>query len=679
MLWLDTETYNETPIEVGTYRYAQTAELLLMAWALDDQPAQVWDLKSGEPVPPALHAALTDPSQLITAHHSNFDRQVLRRNLPGYPLDISRWRDTMVQALAHSLPAALGMLCDVVRVPASHTKLADGRRLVRLFCMPRPARQTIRRATRATHPSDWARFCEYARLDVEAMRECARRMPTRNYPANVRELALWHLDQTINDRGVAIDAELARAAIKAVGAAQQDLARQVRHITCGRVAAASNRDALLGYLREHGLDIADLRAATIEAYLAQHPDLEPRLRTLLAARVEGAANATAKYRALLRAVSPDARLRGTLQFCGASRTGRWAGRVVQPQNLPRLSAKADAVAEGIVALKSGAADLITDDVLGLARDALRGCFVAPLGSRLIAADLSAIEGRVLAWVAGEDWKVGAYREGQDIYTLAYARTFQVPQPQVGKAERQVGKVLELALGYGGGVGAFRTFADAYRLDLDALAEQAGAVLPRHLLTAATESHRRATSQNRYDFGLQPKTWVACDAIKRAWRAQHPATMAFWRELEEAFSRLVACEGERTVGRVRLERKRSWMRVHLPSGRALCYAAPSAEHSLSYLGQDDTRAWIRVTTYGGKLCENIVQAIARDVMADAMPRVEAAGYRIVLSIHDELVCEAPCGTHHCAEDLAALMSVTPHWALDLPLKAAGFEGARYLKE
>lgn len=679
MLWLDTETYNVTPIEAGTYRYARTAELLLVAWALDDAPAQVWDLSAGEPVPPALHGALADPSQCITAHNSNFDRQVMRRNLPHYPLDIARWRDTMVQALAHSLPAALGTLCAVLRVPAEHAKAADGRRLVRLFCQPRPARHTIKRATRATHPEDWARFVDYARLDVEAMRECARRMPTRNYPGNARELALWHLDQAINDRGVAIDVELAEAAIRAVEAAQADLSRQVQGITRGRVAGASARDALLGYLREQGLDIEDLRAATVEAYLDRHPDLEPRLRTLLEARIEGAANSTAKYHALLRAVSPDARLRGTLQFAGASRTGRWAGRVFQPQNLPRLSAPAAAVEQGIVALKSGAAGIITDDVLGLARDALRGCIIAPPGSRLAAADLSAIEGRVLAWVAGEDWKVRAYREGQDIYVLTYARTFQVPASQVGKPERQVGKVLELALGYGGGVGAFRTFADAYRLDLEALAEQARGALPQALLAAATESHRRTVGEGGHDFGLPQAAWVACDAIKRAWRAQHPATVAFWRELEATYRKLVACEGEGAVSRVTLERKRNWMRIHLPSGRTLCYAAPDADRTLSYLGQDIARTWSRVYSYGGKLAENIVQAVARDVMADAMPRVEAAGYRIVLSVHDELVCEAPAGTHHCAEDLAALMSVSPHWALDLPLKAAGFEGHRYLKE
>jgi len=359
-LWGDLETYSEVPIAHGTYAYAAAAEVMLFAWAIDDGPVSVWDATVGGPMPPELAAALEDETVEIWFHNSMFDRTVLRRSPKAWApslraaRNVHRWRDTMVQALAHSLPGSLGTLCEILQVPQDQAKDKEGRQLVQLFCKPRPKTSKIRRATRETHPAEWARFVEYARLDIEAMRECHRRLPTWNYPgtrlaggAGWRELCLWHLDQQINDRGVTIDLELVHAAIAAVDAEQERLADLTSDMTDGQVASATQRDQLLAHVLEaYGVDLPDLQMATLERRIAD-PDLPLALRELLGVRLAASTTSTSKYRALQRGTNADGRLRGTLQFCGASRTGRWAGRLFQPQNLPRPSMPAEVIEAGI--------------------------------------------------------------------------------------------------------------------------------------------------------------------------------------------------------------------------------------------------------------------------------------------------------------------------------------------
>jgi DNA polymerase len=687
-LWLDLETFCEVPITNGTHAYAERAEVMLFAYAIDDGPVKVWDVTANATPPAELRTTAFDE---IVAHNSAFDRTVLRHAMPWLFGDaLPHWRDTMVKAMAHGLPGALGALCEILQIPTDKAKDKEGRQLVLLFCKPRPATSKIVRATRETHPVEWAKFIEYARLDIEAMRAIDAKLPTWNY--RDAELALWHLDQRINDRGVAVDVELAEAAIRAVDLAQADLARRTRDITDGSVQAATQRDAMLRHiLAAYGIELPDMQQSTLQRRI-DDPDLPLELRELLAIRLQASTTSTAKYKALLKGVSSDGRLRGTLQFCGASRTGRWAGRLFQPQNLPRPSLKQEAIDAGIEALKADCADLLVDDVMQLTSSAIRGALIAPAGKKLVVADLSNIEGRALAWLAGEDWKVRAFYDfdagtGHDLYALAYAKAFGVTPEAVMENKktgdgsmRQIGKVMELALGYEGGVGAFITFGAAYSIDLDAMAEQAFDSIPPVVRQDAARAFDWA-ERNKRTYGLAQRTYIVCDAFKRLWRAAHPEVSSWWKELEDTARRAIAQPGVTLAcRRVKFRRDGAWLRVALPSGRALCYPSPQIlEDKVTYMGTNQySRKWQRLKTYGGKLAENITQAASRDVLASSMPPIEAAGYAIVLSVHDELITEAPDSPEFSADHLASLMATTPKWADGLPLAAAGFEAYRYKK-
>ena len=684
-LFLDLETFSDVPIAYGTHRYAARAEVLLIAWALDAAPVQVADLTEGLGLPVALRAALLDRAVDVVIHNSAFDRTVLRHAL-GIELAPERIRDTMVRALAHGLPGSLGELCGIFKLPTDQAKDKDGRQLIHLFCKPRLKTSKITRATRATHPAEWARFTEYARLDVEAMRAIAARLPRWNDSAEER--ALWCLDQRINDRGVAIDLPLAKGAVAAVAQAQGQLAQRAHTLTAGAIAATTQRDALLAHLlAEHGVDLPDLQKSTLERRM-QDTDLAPELRELLTNRLAATTTSTAKYNTLLRATSADGRLRGTLQFCGASRTGRWAGRLFQPQNLARPTLPQAEIDAGIDAFKLGCADLLTPDVMALASNALRGAITAPPGRKLVVADLANIEGRVLAWLAGENWKLRAFRafdqgSGPDLYKAAYAKAFAVKHEQVTKDQRQIGKVMELMLGYEGGVGAFLTGAASYGIDLDAMAVAALPGIPASVRAEASDFLDWRRAQKLGDFGLADEAFIACDSIKHLWRQTHPATTTLWRALQDAGIAAVTQRGQSVqVGKLDVCAVGTWLRLRLPSGRAVCYpgAAVGDDGKLSYLGVNQySRKWGRLKTYGGKLVENVTQAVARDVLAASMPAIEAAGYQIVLTVHDEVICEAPDTPEFNPADLARLMAINPDWAEGLPLAAAGFEAHSYRKD
>lgn len=680
-LYLDLETYSEAPISYGTHVYAADAEILLIAWAVDDRPVQVLDYNDAKPNDREFWETFYREDVTLVAHNSHFDRTVLAAH--GQNAPVARWHDTMVQAMAHSLPGSLGSLCEILRVPTDQSKDKEGRQLIHLFCKPRPKNSKIHRASRDTHPQEWAKFIEYARLDVAAMREVHKKLPTWNTDA--AEQALWQLDQRINDRGVQIDTALVQAALSTVAEEQKRLAKQTQAATDGEVQAASQRDALLKHLLEnHGVALPDLQKATLERRV-NDPDLPEPLRELLRLRLQTATTSTAKYKTLDKATSTDGRLRGALQFCGASRTGRWAGRLFQPQNLARPSLPQSEIDMGIAAIKAGAAPLVFGNVMELSSSALRGCIIAPQGSKLVVADLSNIEGRVLAWLAGETWKLKAFADfdrgtGHDLYKLAYAKAFNVAPESVDKEQRQIGKVMELALGYEGGVGAFTTFANAYGIDLDQMAE--GADIPYELRAEAESAWDWFKQQGRPTLGLAHNTWCVCDAFKRAWRYGHPAVSSFWKELEAAAVRAVNHGKPQQCRRLAIDKKGAWLRIRLPSGRYLCYPSPQVneEGKLSYMGTNQySRKWERIPTYGGKLVENITQAVARDVLALSMPEIEAAGYRIVLTVHDEIIAEAPDQPQYTADNLAALMAAPPAWAQGLPLAAAGFEAYRYRKD
>ena len=596
---------------------------------------------------------LMDKASVVVIHNSAFDRTILRN--VGVNLPVEKVHDTMVQALSHSLPGALDKLCTVLHVPTNLAKDKDGKRLIFLFCKPQPANRKLRICDRTTHPADWEAFKSYARMDIEAMREVYKRLPKWNYagPAsNSRrdELELWHVDQRINDRGVAVDRELATAALRAVERLQARLAYEASELTEGHVGSTTQRERVIAYLADYlGYPVEDLKGASVERILGEL-GLPDEVRELLLNRQQAAATSPAKYKALLKGASKDGRLRGTLQFCGASRTGRFGGRVFQPQNLPRPVVKGWAVEEGIVAMKANTEDLLFDNVMDLITSAIRGCIVAPAGRKLVIADLSNIEGRMLAWLAGETWKVEAFAAfdrgiGHDLYKITAASILGKKPEDITKDERQVsGKIPELSCGYQGALGAFKTMGALYGVDL-------------------------------------PDNTVL--SIVKAWRAKHPNIVKLWYGLENACRDAVHSPGVvKRVGKLAIQRDGVWLRIRLPSGRYLCYPGIECDDAgkLSYLGVNQyTRKWERLKTYGGKLVENVTQAASRDVLCYGMKLAEESGYPVVLHVHDELLCEVPDTPDYNVARLSAIMSTNPPWAEGLPLAAAGFETYRYRKE
>lgn len=688
ILWLDTETYSATDLKAhGTHRYAAdpSAEIIVVQWAVDDAEPVVEDLTGGGLPSQALLQLLADPTVEVEAHNSVFDRTMLRACW-GADVPRERWRDTMVRALAHGMPGGLDKIGQVLGLADDEAKDKRGRELIQLFCKPRPASFKLRRATRETHPEQWAEFLEYSRQDIVAMRAIAKRLPLWNFRGV--ELDLWHLDQKINDRGFAVDLDLARAAIAATAGEKKRLDAETYMLTDGEVAAASKRDQLLKHIVEyHGVSLPDMRADTLRRRL-EDPELPQAVKLLISIRLEATKTSTAKYKALVNATSADGRLRNTLQFAGAQRTARWAGRVFQPQNMPRPNMAQEDIDSGIEALKAGCAELFFPDVMRLTANAVRGCIVAPPGRKLCIADLSNIEGRMLAWLAGEEWKLRAFAEydagtGFDLYILAYARAFGISPTAVEKWMRQIGKVMELGLGYEGGVAAFLTFAAVYNMDLDAMADAVHRTAPNNALAAAYGIYEWAQKKGRSTFGLSSSVYVACELLKAAWRDAHPATVALWKEVGDAVRSAILHAGVTfDVRMLKVRRDGAWLRIRLPSGRYLCYLQPKVEsdNQITYMGVNQyTRKWGRIKTYGGKLVENITQAAARDVLAHNMPAIEARGYEIVLTVHDENLTETPDSPDYSAGELAALMSTVPPWGAGLPLAAAGFETYRYRKD
>lgn len=696
ILYFDSETYSEADLKTaGTHRYAEhpSTEITVAQWAFDEGEPRVLDLTAGinnVELPDELVDAFDDPAVEIVAHNSAFDRTLLR-NCWSIDVPPERWRDTMVKALTHGLPGALGKIGPILGLDEDAQKDKRGGQLIQLFCKPRPKGHTLRRANRTTHPAEWAEFLEYSRQDIISMRAIDRALPEWNYKPGHAELALWHLDQRINDRGFAVDLDLARAAIEATDREKARLKKDTQLATDGLVSAPSKRDALLAFiLAEHGVDLPDMKADTLRRRL-EDPELPEGVKLLISIRLEATKTSTAKYQALVKATSADGRLRNSLQFAGALRTSRWAGRIFQPQNMPRPEPGFDEDQQemGITALKGGYADVVFPDVMQLTSNAIRGAIVPAPSKKLCVADLANIEGRKLAWLAGEEWKLQAFRDfdagtGEDLYKLAYARSFNIDPADVGKGmKRQIGKVMELGLGYEGGVAAFITFAAVYKMDLEELADAVHSTAPKDQLARAYGMHEWAMKKAR-GLGLPQNIYVACEVLKHAWRTAHPATCLLWAAAKDGVTAAIQNPGITfDIGpHLRVRKDGAWLRVRLPSGRYLCYLQPKVadDGQITYMGVNQyTRQWTRIKTYGGKLIENATQAAARDVLASSMPAAERAGYAIVLTVHDELLTETPDTDEFSSDALAEIMSTNPPWARGLPLAAAGFEAARYRKD
>jgi DNA polymerase len=667
ILYHDVETFCETPIRDGTHIYAESVEIIIHSWAIDDAPVRVWDATDGSAMPDELFEALLSADTIVGHNYGNFDRTVLRW---GADIVIApeRIHDTMIQAMSHGLPGGLDKLCSIFQVPTDIAKDKAGKQLIQLFCKPRPKNQKLRRATRLSHPVEWQRFLDYAGSDISAMRalydpKSPHAMPRWNYPNNkVGEFDLWVLDQKINDRGFKVDLDLAHGAIAAVKSEKVEKDAETQEATDGRLRSTNQRDALLAeLLLEYGVSLPDLTAYTLERRL-EDPDLPEPARDLLATRLMMSASSTSKYNRIVKAVSSDGRLRGSLQFCGAARTKRKSGKVFQPQNLPRPDMEQADIEFAIEAMKQGCADMLLDDVMRAAWNALRGLIIADEGRKLVQADLSGIEARVLPWLAGEQWKLDAWRaydegRGPKVYKTTAARLLNKSIDDLTSFEVQAwGKVPELAFGYGGAAGAFAAMSKIYGINL-----------PDH------EVH---------------------EAV-RVWRAAHPAIAdwgsGFWKQLDDAARAAIRTPGRTfEAGKfIRFERWRNWLRMELPSGGFLSYAAPQiiedprrrGSDTVSYMGLNNyTRKFERLTTYGGKLSADATQATAREVLYSNVAAVEEAGYPIILEVHDELLTEPLDTPNHTVQGLISLLTRRPAWIDDnLPLAADGFEGYRYKKE
>lgn len=688
-LYLDTETRSATPIKTGLPNYFAdpSFRVLIVTWAVDDAPVRAWQLADDEPMPRRLELALNDPKVQVVMHNSAFDLRALS-NDPTIRRDIptSRVIDTMIQALAHSLP---GHLADLAGLFGSF-KIEEGKQLIQQFCTPVHGSDDFYGP--ATHPEDWQRFVEYAKQDVEAMRHAHKRMPTINYPD--LEHGIWQIDRAINTRGLPVDLALAEAAVKAAAKERKTLNQATLEATAGQVGAATQRDALMEHIaKEHDVWLPDLKADTLDHYLDK-ADLPDEVRALIELRQQASLNTAAKYRRVLQQ-QRDGRLQDTMQMYGASRTGRDAGRIFQPQNLRRPTrwkglegeALTEAIELDVACVKAGVADVLDSNVMDLLGNCIRGVIAAPPGKKLVIADLSNIEGRGLVWLSGEEWKLQFFRDFDagriefDNYVAAYAKAMNVEPATVDSYQRAIGKVMELGLGYGGGVAAFLTFAAVYHLDLQQLADAVWQTADAAAIGQASDKYEWA-KENGYHAELPQHQYAAFEYLKQQWRKAHPKTELMWASLETAFRRCIMVENEEeAIGKhLRMVRRGHWLYIRLPSGRCLTYLQPKiVNDQCTYVGRDSfTKRVQRIKTYSGKLAENVTSGTARDVLFHRLPAVEAAGYKVVLRVHDELVCEVPDTDAFTHEGLAGIMCRPFSWSAGLPLAADGFETKRYRK-
>ena len=994
-LFADLETFSPLNLpQVGSFRYAEDCEILLWGYAIDNEPARVWDCTNPQTkeMPEALAKALKEVQagerKIVWHNGMMFDTVVLAAH--GYHIPLEMIVDTMVIAYQHGLPGALGDLCDVLSMPTDKAKDKDGKRLVQLFCKPQPECYKVRRHDRYTKPEDWIKFVNYCRLDVEAERELFKALPKWN--CTEWEHRLQVLDAEINRRGVKVDIELAKAAVELSERRKGILAEETQRQTNGEVGAATQRDALIDYMaREYGWKIDTMTKAELEKRV-DDPSVPEPVRELLKLRLMSTKTSIQKFKALLRRVNKDGRMRGGLQFRGAARTGRWcltgdhevltpngwvrldewqggeiacwnvdetvdfmeakalafpyegemcaieskrvsqistpdhrmacawgtkrewrvktaeecalgkvripyygrrklpwfcveeiplrvavmtqadghfssrgrvtfhfkkerkvarcqmllsaagirfsrntyetgtvftvypsdipewlrafeekvfspalfdadpdvffdelsfwdgsvstknsfqystavranadfvqafahmsgraaillerpgrkegwstiytlniwengsnrsvvmpeahskqafkgtvycaetktgffmvrrngrvwvtgnSGRGMQLQNLARPTMPQREIDFAAAVLKDGTFECFYEDPSSVLPNLLRGEIIAPAGKKLIVADYSNVEGRVLAWLAGEEWKLQAFRDfdaghGHDLYKLAYARAFGVKPEDVTKPQRQIGKVLELALGYGGGAPAFARFAKAYGIDLSDMAEYVKSTAQRAVWLEAVDGYPYFVEKNRTG-GLEREAFIACDVLKRLWRKTNPKIVQFWANVGQAVQKAIVSRESVRVGYVAFTRTESFLVIRLPSGRLLCYPSPKTnpgvgKDSFTYMGVNQfSRKWEKIESYGAKNVENITQAVACDLLSEGLLRMDAAGYKTVLTIHDEAITEAPDTDEFTFQKMEHLMSTLPDWAPGLPLVAAGYEAYRYRKD
>lgn len=645
-LYIDIETYSETDIRLaGLYPYVEDPafEVLLIAYAWNDEPVKLLDLAGGDCDPwerKKLSWYLTDPEVLKIAHNNPFERTALGSWANAY-LPPEEWDDTMIRAAYNGLPMSLDEAGAALNI--ERKKLKSGTALINYFCKPcAPTKANGGRTrNRPDHaPDKWQTFKEYCVRDVDAMRQIRKRLNDR--PVMPKwERTVWCMDARINERGVLIDRQLAEAAVAMDGKFRAECEKELAALT--GLENPNSVAQLKGWLTKVGADVESLNKATVtelrQSGLSQHIDRALELRQLLGK------TSVKKYQAMLDSVCKDGRIRGITQYYG-TRTGRWAGRKVQLQNLPQNHLADIADVREIV--KDGdleGLEMLYDSVPDTLSQLIRTAFIAKDGHTLLVADYSAIEARVIAFLAGEEWRQEVFAKGGDIYCASASRMFKVPVEKHGVNAhlRQKGKIAELALGYGGGVNALKAFG----------ADKMG-------LTEAE-----------------------MEEIVSSWREASPLICKFWRNVEAAARTALENPG-RTIklngGTIRFQRDSDALRCALPSGRTLTYwgAGFDEDGNIVFMGQNQvTRKWERISTWGGKLVENIVQAFARDCLATAMLRLDEAGYQIVFHVHDEIICEMPEGSRW--EEMAEIMGQPIDWAPGLLLRAEGYSTPFYLKD
>ena len=643
-LSIDLETYSDQPLaKTGVYRYVESPdfEILLFAYSVDGGPVQQIDLACGEKIPPAILAALEDDKVTKWAFNANFERICLSRYL-GYPtgdyLEPDSWKCSMVWAAYMGLPLSLEGAGAVLGLEKQ--KLTEGKDLIKYFCQPCTPTKSNGQRTRnlPKHaPDKWLAFKRYNIRDVETEMSIQSRLSKYPVPDSVWEE--YHLDQEINDRGVGLDMELVRQAIQMDGRSRSELTQAMKELTS--LDNPNSVQQMKQWLADNGVETDTLGKKAVAELLKTAPQ---QLQKVLTLRQQLAKSSVKKYQAMETAVCADGRARGMFQFYGANRTGRWAGRIIQMQNLPQNHL--DDLSEARELVRTGgfdALEMLYEDVPDTLSQLIRTAFVPQENRKFIVADFSAIEARVIAWLAGEKWRQDVFAEGKDIYCASASQMFGVPVEKHGVNGhlRQKGKIAELALGYGGSVGALKAM---------------GAL----------------------EMGLSEDE---LPALVSAWRQANPKIAQFWWAVDHAVMDAVTRKTTTKTHGIIFSARNGMLFITLPSGRSLAYVKPKIGENrfggdcITYEGVGGTKKWERIDSYGPKFVENIVQATSRDILCYAMKTLRCCS--IVMHIHDEVVIEAD--RRMSLQAVCDQMGRTPPWANGLQLRADGYETDFYKKD
>ena len=666
MITIDLETYSPAPIaDTGAYRYAQDPEfqILLCSYAMDDEPVELVDCSTGDPLIGRIKQLLFDPTVKKRAWNAAFEwwclSEYFRLTQQQREDWLEQWEDSMVHALYCGLPASLKEAGKALRLGEDQAKMREGAALIRYFCVPcKPTKANGGRTRNLPlhAPEKWELFCKYNRRDVETERTIDRMLEPFRVPESIWEQ--WRDDLRMNSRGIAIDRQLADGALFCQRVYTDKLVSRAREIT--GLGNPNSTAQLTAWLEQQGCSLPNLQKATVAQALTDST-LPANAREMLQLRQGLGKTSTTKYEVVEAAAGPDDRIRGCLQFYGANRTGRWAGRLLQVQNLPRTYLRGQPEVRELIKRKDEAAlEMLYGDVADVLSQMIRTVLIPAPGKVFIDADFSAIEARLLAWEAGEDWVLDVFRTTGKIYEATASKMFGVPVDTIVKGHpnysyRQRGKVATLALGYNGGVGAMR------RMDIGG----ALASLP--------------------DAAIQ-------DMVTR-WRQQNPRITALWIALDRACKETIRTGlphpvngGAGRLAIIRMEASStcplSFLTIQLPSERKLYYAAPRIDKTDGriYYREQTVTGWAESETYGGKLAENLTQAIGRDCLEYALQQLKVAGYRVVFHIHDEVVIEADAArADEQLADIRRIMSQPAPWATGLPLNAEGWVGEFFTKD